>query len=162
MLGGGPAGLAAAHTLAHADVEVEVYEAAPHIGGLGQSFDLWGWRVDVGSHIYAEGQPLADALFAASVGDDAHRVPLRRGILVEGRCYTYPLQRKELALRAPKVTVLRGATEYAAHYLANRSFMSAREHAGVHGRTLREDALRNVLPQLRREAVRKALERDRP
>ena len=29
VLGGGPAGLAAAYTLAHADVEVEVYEAAP-------------------------------------------------------------------------------------------------------------------------------------
>ena len=152
VLGGGPAGLAAAHTLAHAEVEVEVYEAAPHVGGLGQSFDLWGWRVDVGSHIYAEGQPLADALFAASVGNDAHRVPLRRGILVEGRCYTYPLQRKELALRAPKVTVLRGATEYAAHYLANRTFMSARNAqeymVGRFGKTLSETFFRSYVEKL--------------
>ena len=152
VLGGGPAGLAAAHTLAHAEVEVEVYEAAPHVGGLGQSFDLWGWRVDVGSHIYAEGQPLADALFAASVGNDAHRVPLRRGILIAGRCYTYPLQRKELALRAPKVTVLRGATEYTAHYLANRTFMSARNAQeymiGRFGKTLSETFFRSYVEKL--------------
>jgi protoporphyrinogen oxidase len=81
-----------------------------------------------------------------------HRVPLRRGILVDGRCYAYPLQRAELARRAPKGIVLRGATEYAAHYLANRSFISARSAKeymiGRFGKTLSERFFRSYVEKL--------------
>ena len=120
VLGAGPAGLAAAYHLVHGGVDVVVYEAAPHVGGLGQSFDLWDWHVDLGSHIYAEGQPLADELLRVSIGTASHRVELRRGILVAGRNFDYPLRPKQLALRAPKTVVLRGGAEYLGHYLAAR------------------------------------------
>ena len=102
VLGGGPAGPAAAHTLAHAEVEVEVYEAARHVGGLGQSFNLWGWRVTSvpTSMPKANHSPTHSSLRASAM--TRTECPLRRGILVVGRCYTYPLQRKELASAHPR------------------------------------------------------------
>ena len=152
VLGAGPAGLAAAYHLVHGGADVVVYEAAPHVGGLGQSFDLWDWRVDLGSHIYAEGQPLADALLRVSIGSAAHRVPLRRGILVAGRNFDYPLRPKQLALRAPKAKVLRGGAEYLGHYLAARTVAAPPNTKaymiGRFGKTLSETFFRSYVEKL--------------
>jgi protoporphyrinogen oxidase len=152
VLGAGPAGLAAAYYLVNGGVDVVVYEAAPHVGGLGQSFDLWGWRVDLGSHIYAEGQPLADALLAVSIGNDSHRVPMRRGVLVAGRNFDYPLRPDQVARRAPKSVVLRGGAEYLGHYLSARTVAAAPNTKaymiGRFGKTLSETFFRSYVEKL--------------
>jgi protoporphyrinogen oxidase len=92
VLGAGTAGLAAATTLQDAGCAITVYEAGSEIGGLTRSFDLWGFRVDLGSHIYSEERPRADALWYRVIGPDHHRVVMRRAIVSGGRLYRYPLE----------------------------------------------------------------------
>lgn len=50
ILGGGPAGLGAAHQLAGRGVHVTLFEAASQVGGLAGSTTVGGVRVDFGSH----------------------------------------------------------------------------------------------------------------
>ncbi len=50
VIGAGPAGITAAYELAKAGVEVHVYEAGPRVGGLAQTIELWGQKVDIGPH----------------------------------------------------------------------------------------------------------------
>jgi len=49
IIGAGPGGLASAMLLAHAGVEVDVFEAKPHVGGRTSAFELdGGYRFDLG------------------------------------------------------------------------------------------------------------------
>ena len=81
VIGSGPAGMTAAHALARKGVEVDLFEAAPHVGGLARSIDLWGRRVDLGSHIFASADPRVTALWERLAGERRHTLPLRRGIV---------------------------------------------------------------------------------
>ncbi len=91
-MGAGPAGLAAAMRLAQGGANVTVYEAASEVGGLARSIQLWDRRVDLGSHVIADDVPGVVEVFREMSGDRIHRVPLRRGIVLDGRCYAYPLR----------------------------------------------------------------------
>jgi protoporphyrinogen oxidase len=51
VIGGGIAGLAAAHYLLEAGAQVELFEAAPEFGGLGSTFDHGGRRLDRFYHV---------------------------------------------------------------------------------------------------------------
>jgi protoporphyrinogen oxidase len=152
VLGAGPAGLAAAYELVASGVAVDVYEAAPQVGGLAQSFDLWGRRVDLGSHIFAEGLPHADALFRAAVGSDAHRVRLLRTVRVDGRTYRYPFRPVDLARRAPGPLLLRAAPQFFAARVRRRDAARA-EDARAYvtarlGRSLAETFFRGYVEKL--------------
>ena len=49
IIGAGPGGLASAMLLAHAGVEVDVFESKPHVGGRTSSFTLdGGYQFDLG------------------------------------------------------------------------------------------------------------------
>lgn len=52
VLGGGPAGLAAAYYLKKVGFEVEVLEAAPETGGNCRTLEIEGFRFDTGAHRY--------------------------------------------------------------------------------------------------------------
>jgi protoporphyrinogen oxidase len=149
VLGGGPAGLAAGHEFVQAGHEVDLFEAADDVGGLTRSFDLWGWRVDLGSHIYAEGQPVADALWRAAIGADHHRVPLRRGVMIGNRCYRYPFVASDIVRQAPFHT-LAAMPNLVAARLARRNGASdaAAYMCGRFGRPLAERYFRNYAEKL--------------
>ena len=52
VVGGGPAGLAAAYRLTAEGVPAIVFEAGSSIGGLARSMEIWGQAVDLGAHMF--------------------------------------------------------------------------------------------------------------
>ncbi|PYQ48224.1 MAG: hypothetical protein DMF78_21785 [Acidobacteria bacterium] len=55
VIGGGPAGLKAAHELAKAGAEVTLLESAPRLGGLASAFDVQGTRIERYYHFICKG-----------------------------------------------------------------------------------------------------------
>src|SRR5262245_49736252 len=66
VLGGGPAGLAAAWRAARRGFAVMLLERSDRVGGMSASFDLAGMRVDLGSHRL---HPAAPAPVLADLGE---------------------------------------------------------------------------------------------
>jgi oxygen-dependent protoporphyrinogen oxidase len=80
VVGAGPAGLAAAHTLARAGARVTVFEAGEAVGGRARTDSLDGWQVDAAAQLFdntfASGLRLLDeaggrALCVRAPGRDA-------------------------------------------------------------------------------------------
>jgi protoporphyrinogen oxidase len=63
ILGGGIAGLAAAHTAREAGIEATILEAAPRAGGILDSFEIDGFRFDNGVHLSFASEPEVRAVF---------------------------------------------------------------------------------------------------
>lgn len=92
IIGAGPAGLAAAHSLSKAGLKPQVYEAAPYVGGMSRSFELFGQRVDCGPHRFFTKQPEVNAFFDENIGSDYVDVERLTRIYYEGDFYDYPLK----------------------------------------------------------------------
>jgi protoporphyrinogen oxidase len=92
VIGGGPAGLGAAYSLARAGVGVTVYEAGSDVGGLARSFELWGQPVDLGPHLLQRSDPRIDLLWESLIGDGYTAAPRRTRILMNGRFLRYPYE----------------------------------------------------------------------
>ncbi|MFT4121499.1 FAD-dependent oxidoreductase [Bradyrhizobium sp.] len=92
IIGAGPAGLTAGYQLAAAGVEVIVFEAGPEVGGMARSFDLWGQRVDLGSHRFFSKDPRVNRLWLDIMGRDYRMVRRQSRILYRRRLYDYPLR----------------------------------------------------------------------
>ena len=52
VVGGGPAGLAAAYTLRRRGIDVTLFEAAPRAGGRTVGDEVDGWRIDTGAQLF--------------------------------------------------------------------------------------------------------------
>src|SRR5439155_943128 len=75
VVGGGPAGLAAAYRLTAAGVPTVVFEAGSSIGGLARSMEIWGQPVDLGAHMFTLRDPRIGLLWTELVGTDYDAVP---------------------------------------------------------------------------------------
>jgi protoporphyrinogen oxidase len=97
VVGGGPAGLAAALAAARRGRSVALVEAAPTLGGLAASFEVAGQRVDLGSHrLHPSAPPAVRELLDELLGDDL-QVRTRDGRLhLAGRWVRFPLQASDL------------------------------------------------------------------
>jgi protoporphyrinogen oxidase len=92
VLGGGLAGLAAAHTLATAGREVLVLEAGDTVGGLSHT-EVWGdFRFDLGGHRFFTHDGEVAALVQGLLGDELIDVPRSSKILLRGHYVEYPLR----------------------------------------------------------------------
>src|SRR5919112_4062601 len=90
VIGAGPSGMTAASELARRGVEVDLFEAGPQVGGLARSIELWGRRVDLGSHTFNSQDPRVLALWERLVGADGVTLPMRRAIVRDGAVLDYP------------------------------------------------------------------------
>lgn len=108
VLGGGPAGLAAAWLLARRGIPVTLLEREGDVGGLAASFSVEGVRVDHGSHRLHPSTPshiLGE--LRRLLGDDLQTRARNGRILLEGRWLPFPLRPAGLVGGLPTGTLLR-------------------------------------------------------
>jgi protoporphyrinogen oxidase len=108
ILGGGPAGLAAAYQFSRRGWrDVTVLERASRVGGNAGSFVLDGIPVDFGSHrLHPSTAPALMADIKALLGDDLLDRPRHGRIRLQGRWVHFPLKPVDLALRLPPAFAL--------------------------------------------------------
>jgi protoporphyrinogen oxidase len=100
VLGGGPAGLAAALELAEMGVDVTLFEQQSHVGGNAASFDFSGINVDYGSHrLHPASHPQVLKRIRSLLGDELLTRPRHGRILLMGRWIHFPLRPADLLLR---------------------------------------------------------------
>jgi protoporphyrinogen oxidase len=101
VIGGGPAGLKAAHTLQKSGAQVTLLEADQVLGGLASSFDVQGVRIERYYHFICKGDDeLVDTLRELGLESRLHWVPSRMAYFVDGRLYPF-LTPTELLSFAP-------------------------------------------------------------
>ena len=91
VLGGGPAGLAAAHELARHGVEVVVLERAPWVGGLSLTWERDGFRFDLGGHRWFTKKDWLDQWFRRLMEGELVDVKRTSRIYFEGSYFDYPV-----------------------------------------------------------------------
>lgn len=92
VIGAGPAGITAAYELAKAGVQVEVYEAAPQVGGLSKTIDLWGQKVDLGPHRFFSNDTRINKVWLEVAGKDYRMVDRLTRIYYKNKFYYYPIK----------------------------------------------------------------------
>ena len=92
IIGAGPAGITAAYRLAKSGVDVEVFEAAPQVGGLARSINLWNQTVDIGPHRFFSRDRRVNELWLEVVGTNYRMVDRLTRIYYKDRFYDYPLR----------------------------------------------------------------------
>jgi protoporphyrinogen oxidase len=104
VLGGGPAGIAAAYRLtANGQAEVRLLEQRREVGGNAGSFVLDGIFCDHGSHrLHPVVEPRVMQDIRALLGEELLWRPRHGRILLKGRWIHFPLKPVDLALRLPK------------------------------------------------------------
>lgn len=102
VLGGGPAGLAAAWWAARLGHSVTLIERAPVVGGAAASHTIAGLRVDAGSHrLHPSIAPALLAELQALLGDDLQRRTRNGRIRLGGRWIAFPLRASDLLRSLP-------------------------------------------------------------
>ncbi len=91
VIGGGPAGATAAYELARQGVDVDLYEASAHMGGLARSLSLWGQTVDLGPHRFFSKLRRVNGLWLDVAGSDYVMVKRNTRIYYDGKFFHYPL-----------------------------------------------------------------------
>ena len=91
VIGGGPAGLAAAHEVVGHGASVTVLERLPVVGGLARTIAFDGCRFDIGPHRFFTKNDAVRQLFTGLLGDDLVRVARQTRILNAGTYFDYPL-----------------------------------------------------------------------
>lgn len=119
ILGGGPAGLAAARNLVKAGKKVTVLERSDAVGGLAGTFEWEGAKLDYGPHLFhAKKNQRVLSLFKELCLDSYKKVPsggLAR-LFIRGRLLSYPLKLTEAAVKLNPVFVSGMLWDY---FLAN-------------------------------------------
>ena len=90
VIGGGPAGIKAAHSLVKAGAEVTLLESSSVLGGLASSFDVQGVRIERYYHFICKGDDhLVDTLAELGLSDRLHWRDSRMAYFVDGRLYPF-------------------------------------------------------------------------
>ena len=92
VLGAGPAGLAAAHSLVRRGGTVDVLEASPAVGGISRTIEKDGYYFDLGGHRFFTRFDEVQALWQSVLGDEFLVRPRLSRIFYNGRFFDYPLK----------------------------------------------------------------------
>ena len=101
VLGGGAAGLSAAWKLAEAGVGVNLYEAAPVLGGMAASIRKDGYIWDFGPHRFHSKNPAIISTVQEMLGDDLRGRKLKTRVNFMERYFDYPLNAGNLLTNLP-------------------------------------------------------------
>lgn len=91
VLGAGLSGLAAAHALARAGLEVRVVEKETAVGGLARTIARGPFRFDLGGHRFLTQDETVLGLVRGLLGRECLTVPRKSQILLRNRYIDYPL-----------------------------------------------------------------------
>jgi protoporphyrinogen oxidase len=101
VLGGGAAGLSSAWKLAEAGVQVNLYEAAPVLGGMAASIRRDGYIWDFGPHRFHSKNPAIIGAVQGMLGDDLRGRKLKTRVNFMERYFDYPLNAGNLLTNLP-------------------------------------------------------------
>ena len=113
VLGGGPAGLTAAHELARRGRRAVLLEADDQLGGLARTVERDGFRFDLGGHRFYTKSEEVFSLWSELLGDDLLLRPRQSRIYWRGRFIEYPLRAGEVMRRVGPIELARCAASYA-------------------------------------------------
>lgn len=105
VLGGGPAGLAAAHYALAAGLRCELFEASDAIGGNCRTLRFGEFLVDTGAHRLHDRDPGTTALAFELLGKDLLHVDAPSKLYHDGRLLDFPLAPLDLLRRLPMRTI---------------------------------------------------------
>lgn len=84
--------MAAAYKLTQAGVAVDIYEASSSVGGFCRTFELWGYKVDLGPHRFFSSSPRVNQLWQKILVDDYVWVRRQTRIFYKQKYFEYPLR----------------------------------------------------------------------
>jgi len=116
IIGGGPAGVAAALELSRHAIAVVLLEADEALGGLSRTRQFQGARFDVGPHRFFTKNREIRELWRQTLGDDFLDVDRLTRIFYGGQFFQYPLSLGDTLRKVGPVT----AAGFAASYLSAR------------------------------------------
>jgi protoporphyrinogen oxidase len=125
VLGGGPAGLAAAYELTKHGAAVSVIERLDRVGGLARTLSHAGCLFDIGPHRFFTKNQEVRQLFLDVMEDDALLVPRLTRILYRGRFFNYPITPVNAMWGLGPAECIRIMTSYSASTV--RRFTAAKE-----------------------------------
>src|SRR5712691_1992444 len=96
ILGGGPAGLTAAHVLALRGRPGTVFEADGTVGGIGNTKENHGYRFDLGGHRFFTKLKPIERLWEKMLGEEMLVRPRLSRIYYDGKFFSYPLTAKDV------------------------------------------------------------------
>jgi len=92
VMGGGPAGMAAAYELARNGLDVAVVEEKPQVGGLARTVERKGFRFDIGPHRWFTKNEELNELVRSLLNEKLLKVPRLTRIYFNNRYFHYPLK----------------------------------------------------------------------
>ncbi len=120
VLGAGAAGLTAALELANNNQPVTVVDLETSPGGLCRTVEREGWRFDLGGHRFiSRDESLVDSV-KELLGSDLLEATRRSVILLNGKCFRYPLEPMDLVRNLSLSLGLRGFVDFLRQQVVNR------------------------------------------
>jgi protoporphyrinogen oxidase len=92
IIGGGPAGLAAAVECGKRGIPAVCLEATDAVGGISRTVEHNGYRFDLGGHRFFTKSDAVNALWEETLGEDFLRRPRQSRIYYRGRFFSYPIR----------------------------------------------------------------------
>jgi protoporphyrinogen oxidase len=99
VLGGGPAGLTAAHVLALRGEAGTVFESDGTVGGIAKTVEFNGYRFDLGGHRFFTKLGPVERLWEDVLGEEFLIRPRLSRIYYDGKYLAYPLQARDVIPR---------------------------------------------------------------
>lgn len=112
VIGAGPAGLSCAYELSKKGIEVEIFEASEHVGGMSRSFELWGQRVDLGPHRFFSKEKKINQFFTEVLQGEFTMINRLTRIYYKRRFFQYPLKFSNVLFNLNPFTIFRILWDY--------------------------------------------------
>jgi protoporphyrinogen oxidase len=112
IIGAGPAGLSCGYELSKKGVDVAIYEASEHVGGMSRSIDLWGQKVDLGPHRFFSKEKNVNRFFNELLQDEYTLVNRQTRIFYRNRFFDYPLKFLNVLTNLSLTTIIRILWDY--------------------------------------------------